>query len=422
MNRCIRLFLVVFFGLFICVPAAAQPLNDIQGHWAEGHIKQLSSASVLGGYPDGSFRPDDPMTREEFVSCLVRVMQIPVTGPVLSSYRDIGSDAWSYPVIETAVMAGILMPGESINGLFRPQEPVSRAEAARMIVRALKIPVQSTVAGYDDGVNIPAAYRGYIRATKDHNLMSGYPDGTFRPWHPVTRAEATVILLRMFYEAGKGKGMVTICYDHGSASVYKNAYPLHLQYNYPGVNFVIPAHVGAREMVNLEQLKEMEAHGWETGSHSKNHLHFKDLRDREIRDQLEQPKEWLRQNGLGYASFAYPFWFDTDPYPVVSEYHDAAVTCFGKVINLLPANRYKLERFMYDAGLNDNSVLDLLDETAVKGGWLILYTHSVTEGNQAAENHGINQQRLQLLFEEIKKRGLKVVTVSEGINYACYEH
>ena len=422
MNKYISLFLLIFFGMFICVPAAAQPLNDIQGHWAEGHIKQLSAASVLGGYPDGSFRPDAPMTREEFVGCLVRVMKMPVTGSVLPSYRDVGSDAWSYPVIETAVMAGVLVPGESVNSRLRPREPIPRAEAAQMIVRALNIPVQSTITGYDDGVNIPDSYRGYIRATRDYGLMSGYPDGTFRPWNPVTRAEASVIMMRLLYETGKGKGMVTICYDHGSASVYENAFPLHLKYSYPGVNFVIPPHVGAKDMVNLEQLKEMEAHGWETGSHSKNHLHFKDLRDREIRDQLEQSKEWLRQNGLGHASFAYPFWFDTDPYPVVSEYYDSAVTSFGKLLNITPANKYKLERFMYDDGLKNDLVIDLLDETVVKGGWLILYTHSVAEGNQAGANHGVNQQRLQFLFEEIKKRGLKVVTISEGMNYACYQH
>jgi len=250
--------------------------------------------------------------------------------------------------------------------------------------------------------------------------MSGYPDGTFRPWNPVTRAEASVILMRLIYETGKGKGMVTICYDHGSTSIFDNAYPLHREYNYPGVNYVLSPHVGATGMLNLEQLREMEGVGWETGSHSKNHLHFKDLRDREIRDQLELSKEWLQENGLGHDSFAYPFWFDTDPYPIVSEYYESAVTSFGKVINKPPANRYKLERFMFDGGLKDSLIINLLDETVVKGGWLILYTHSVVEGNQAAANHGINQQRLQFLFEEIKKRGLKVVTVSEGMNYACY--
>ncbi len=413
--------LIIFFGVLLCVPAAeAQTLNDIQGHWAEGHIKQLETASVIGGYPDGSFRPEANMTREEFIKCLVQVLKIPVSGPVQPSYQDVSSDTWSYPAIETAVAAGILVPGESVNGMLRAGEPIPRAEVATLIIRALKIPVQSTATGYDDGVNIPASFRGYIRASKDHGLMSGYPDGTFRPWNPVTRAEAAVILVRLIYESGKGKGMVTICYDHGAASVFENAFPLHQQYNYPGVNYVLPPHVGAKGMVNLEQLREMEGAGWETGSHSKNHLHFKDLRDREIRDQLGLSKEWLQKNELGYASFAYPFWFDTDPYPVVSEYYESAVTCFGKVVNIPPANRYKLERFMFDGGFNDTSINDLLDKTVVKGGWLIFYTHSVAKDNQAAANHGINQQKLQYLFEEIKKRGLKVVTISEGVNYACY--
>lgn len=421
MKKLTWLLLLIVVWLLVCIPTAvAQPLNDIQGHWAEGYIRQLATASVIGGYPDGSFRPQANMTREEFIKCLVQVLKISGYGQVQPSYLDVDSNAWSYPAIETAVAAGILKPEESVNGMLRAGEPIPRAEVATLIVRALKIPVQSTIAGYDDGVNIPASLRGYIRASKDHGLMSGYPDGTFRPWNPVTRAEASVILVRLIYESGKGKGMVTICYDHGDASVYENAFPLHQQYNHPGVNYVLPAHVGRRGMVTVEQLREMEEAGWETGSHSKNHLHFKDLRDREIREQLEFPIEWLQEHALGYTSFAYPFWFDTDPYPVVSEYHESAVTSFGKVVNMPPANRYKLERFMFDDGLKDNLIKDLLDEAVVKGGWLILYTHAVAEDNQPTVNHGINQHRLEFLFEEIKKRGLKVVTVSEGVNYACY--
>lgn len=420
MKGFVRLLLIVA-GIILYAPVAqAQTLYDINGHWAEGHIRQLAAASVIGGYPDGSFRPDAEMTREEFIKCLVQVLKIPVSGQVKQSYLDVDRNTWSYPFVETAVMANILLPGESVDGMLRPREPVTRAEVARMVVRALKIPVQSSITGYDDGINIPVSWRGYIGAVREHGLMSGYPDGTFRPWNPVTRAEAAVILVRVIYESGKGKGMVTICYDHGDASVFENAFPLHQQYNYPGVNYVVPPQVGAKGRVSVEQLKQMEDAGWETGSHSKNHLHFKDLRDREIRDQLGLSKEWLQENGLGHASFAYPFWFDTDPYPVVSEYYESAVTCFGKVINIPPANRYKLERIMFDAGLKDSEVIDLLDETVVKGGWLILYTHSVASGNQAAGNHGINQQRLKNLFEEIKKRGLRVVTVSEGVNYACY--
>lgn len=422
MKKTIWLIMAIFFYIVTLVPAAvANPLNDVAGHWAEGYITKLADTSVMGGYPDGSFHPEANVTREEFIKCLILALKIPVYGAVESSYADVGNTSWSFPYIETAVVSGILKPEESVNGILKPGEPIPRVEVARLLVRALKLAVESNYTGYDDGINIPPAYRGYVSIVNERNLMSGYPDGTFRPWNPVTRAEASVILVRLIYESGKGTGLVTICYDHSSKSIFDNAFPLHQSYGYPGVNYILPSNVGNRGMMTIAQLQELEQAGWETGSHSKNHIHFKELRDREIRQQLLQPKEWLQKNGLQYASFAYPFWFDTDPYPVVSEYHASAVKCFGNKTNIPPINRYNLERIMLDSGLANDELTDLLDQAVIQGGWVIFYTHSVTEANQTPANHGINQQRLNELFQEIKNRGLKVVTVSEGVSLKCLD-
>ncbi len=413
---------ITFFFIFMIVSTAiAEPLNDITGHWAEGYINQLSDISIMGGYPDGSFRPEADMTREEFIKCLILALKVPIYGAVESSYADVSQTSWSYPYIETAVASGLLVPEEYVNGMFWPQKPIPRVEIARLAVRALKLPIKSDYTGYDDGINIPPSYRGYVGAVKERNLMSGYPDGTFRPWNQITRAEASVILVRLIYESGKGNGLVTICYDHNPASIFDNAFPLHQRYGYPGVNYVLPPHVGNRGMMTVAQLKEMEQAGWETGSHSKNHIDFKHLRDREIRQQLYLSKEWLQENGLQYASFAYPFWFDTDPYSVVSEYYESATKCFGKTINVPPINRFSLERIMLDDGLSNDEILDLLDQTVIKGGWVIFYTQSVEEANQPPVNHGINQLRLDYLFQEIENRGLKVVTVSQGVALKCFE-
>ena len=399
----------------------AKPLNDISGHWAGDYINRLADSSIMGGYPDGSFRPDANMTREEFIKCLIVALNFPINSSVEPSYADIGKTSWSYPYIETAVVAGILVPKEAVNGMLRPQEPIPRVEVAKLAVRALSLPVKSDYTGYDDGINIPSSYRGYVGVVKERHLMSGYPDGTFRAWNPVTRAEACVILVRLIYEAGKGAGLVTICYDHNPASIFDKAFPLHQSYGYPGVNYVLPPHVGNRGMMTVAQLKEMEQAGWETGSHSKNHLHFKDLRDREIRQQLYLSKEWLQENGLQNASFAYPFWFDTDPYPVVGEYYETAVKCFGKSINEAPINRYDLERIMFDDGLSNDEMTNLLEQAVIAGGWVIFYTHSVEVANQPPANHGINQHRLEHLLQEIEKRGLAVVTISEGVKLKCIE-
>ncbi len=422
LRRGFCILIMTFLCVFMFVSTVfAKPLSDISGNWAEDYINHLVDSSIMSGYPDGSFRPDASVTREEFIKCLIEALNISINSSVKSSYVDVFNSSWSHPYIETAVVSGILVPEEAVNGMLRPQEPIPRVEVAKLAVRALGHPIKSDYTGYDDGINIPSSYRGYVGVAKERHLMSGYPDGTFRAWNPVTRAEACVILVRLIYDAGKGAGLVTICYDHNQASIFDNAYPLHQSYGYPGVNYVLPPRVGDREMMTLAQLRELEQAGWETGSHSKNHLNFTDLRDREIREQLYLSKERLQENGLQYASFAYPFWFDTDPYPVVGEYYESAVKCFGKNINTEPINRYNLERVMLDEGLSNGEMTSLLDQAVITGGWVIFYTHSVEVANQRPANHGINQQRLEYLFQEIEKRGLIFVTISEGVKLKCKE-
>lgn len=410
------LFLLLFFTVFFSREqvASAQTFNDVQGHWAHGYIMQLSEAQIIRGYPDGSFRPEDNMTRAEFIRTLVTGRGLPLKPLATPTLTDVKTYHWCYPYIETAIAAGIIIPGEYNRLEFEPDEPVTRVEAAMFLSRSLGLGEASTYTGFDDGYLIPEEFRGYIRAARERGLISGYPDGTFRPWNPVTRAEACTILVRYMYEQGKGKGLVTICYDHQLSSVYENAFSVHKAYGYPAVNYVCTASVGEEGYLTVKQLKEMEEAGWETASHSANHLHFKELEEKDIHIQLATSKLWLKQNGLTGENFAYPFWFATIPNPLVQEYYNSGATSYEKQINTGVINPYRLSRYYLQAA-GEEEIKAVLDRTVKESGWVIFYTHNVYKSGEAPDEMSINQDTLKFLCDEITAKNIQVVTVKQGL-------
>lgn len=414
MKKCL---LVLLFTLVCFCPGQnvfAQSFHDIQDHWAESYISQLSDADVIRGYPDGTFKPEGNITRAEFTKAMVLSRGLPLKPTVNPTFTDVGADHWCYPYVESAIAAGMIVPGEYVQTAFIPDEPITRVEAAIFLSRSLGLTEGSGFTGFDDGSQIPVEFRGYIRAVKERGLIAGYPDGTFRPWNPISRAEASTILVRYMYEQGKGKGLVTISYDHQFSSVYENAFPLHKAYGYPGVNYVCTSSVGAEGAMTVKQLKEMEETGWETASHSANHLHFKDLDEKGIRDQLERSKQWLKQYGLTGENFAYPFRFAGAPNPLVREYYNSGATSYDKQINVKPFHAYKLSRY-YLQKPSEEEIKEVLDQTVAEGGWAIFYTHNVYQGSQTPDDKSINQDTLQFLFDEIAKRNIQVVTVKQGL-------
>ncbi|OPX84737.1 MAG: Cellulosome-anchoring protein precursor [Pelotomaculum sp. PtaB.Bin104] len=406
------LLTVAFFSRGQC--AFAQIFNDVQDHWAKGYIGQLSDAKVISGYPDGAFRPEDNITRAEFIKALVISRSFPLRPAANPTFTDVNAYHWHYPYIETAVAAGVIIPSDYVQSAFNPDGPITRVDAAMFLSRSLGLEEESTYTGFDDGYQIPGELRGYIRAAKERGLIAGYPDGTFRPWNPITRSEASAILVRYIYEQGKGKGLVTICYDHQLSSVYNNAFSVHKAYGYPGVNYVCTSSVGSEGTMTVKQLKEMEGAGWETASHSANHLHFKDLEEKDIRDQLARSKLWLQQQGLTGENFAYPFRFSTAPNRLVQEYYNSGATSYDKEINVRPFNPYKLCRY-YLQNPSAEEIKNVLEKTVADGGWVIFYTHSVYEGGQTPDSKSINQDTLKLLFDEVAERNIQVVTVKQGL-------
>lgn len=181
---------VLAASMAMSVTAFGAP-TDIQGHWAQNTINKWVDKGDISGYPDGTFRPNNMITRAEFVVLVNNAMGYTKSG--YAYFSDVPSHYWGKNAIQTGVAAGYIS-GDG-NGIFRPNDPVTRQEAAAMISRILDLKQnESRAYRYTDSYAISNWAKGVVGAVSDAGIMAGYPDGSFGPNKVLTRAEAVLAL------------------------------------------------------------------------------------------------------------------------------------------------------------------------------------------------------------------------------------
>ncbi len=180
--------------------------NDISGHWAEEVITKWQENGKLNGYIDGSFQPDKIITRAEFLRLLNNTTQTSFTSYVDTTFSDVNKNDWFYADVTQAVDKEVTT-GFS-DGTFRPNEPITRAEASMMMYKAEQLEQNETATNrFTD--NIPVWAKGAIGAVVDAGYLSGYQDGTFGADKGMTRAEAISALERMTQQQNKTNQLAT---------------------------------------------------------------------------------------------------------------------------------------------------------------------------------------------------------------------
>ena len=178
---------------FAPAQAFAAPATDISGHWAEKVITQWQEKGLISGYEDGTFKPDNSVTRAEFVIMLNKALGFTQKGNV--TFSDVSANAWYYDAVAIAVEAGYCAGYE--DGTFKPNATITRAEAAVMIAKAKELTANTEAADkFADASRIPAWAKGSIGAVSVAGFMTGRTDGTFDASNTITRAEAVSSLDR----------------------------------------------------------------------------------------------------------------------------------------------------------------------------------------------------------------------------------
>ncbi|MGB9867920.1 MAG: S-layer homology domain-containing protein [Bacillota bacterium] len=178
---------------------ATARFKDISGHWAEAQVTHLLDLGIITGYEDGTFRPENPVTREEFVALLARAIRLQLSGSsVTQAFQDVTPTRWSYPYVQAAVKAGLIQTSD-YGSRFQPAQPISRGEIAAMLVRAAGAEPPGAVSLRPTSIpDVPSdKVANYVAAALSRGLLAGYPDGSFRPTASTTRAEAATTVARL---------------------------------------------------------------------------------------------------------------------------------------------------------------------------------------------------------------------------------
>ncbi|MBC7239484.1 MAG: S-layer homology domain-containing protein, partial [Chloroflexi bacterium] len=181
-------------------------LDEDQAPWAKACLAAASLRGLLKGDPDGRFRPNDSLKREELVTALVRFAGLEEVAESMSQaalpFRDsaevLRKAAWARGYLAAAHDAGMLPEGE--DG-FLPGEAADRLWAAELLVRALGLQAEAELrAGegvdFTDVKDVPPEKLGYLAVAVERGLLQGFPDGTFRPREKLTRAQLAALLER----------------------------------------------------------------------------------------------------------------------------------------------------------------------------------------------------------------------------------
>jgi chondroitin AC lyase len=170
--------------------------TDIAGHWGEDSIISAAGKKLITGYPDGTFKPNSPVTRAEFTVMLVNALQLKESRSDLLFTDRAKIGTWAKRAVTKAVEAGIV--GGYDDGSFRPEARITRAEMASMSARALELSLDEggTTSFADDGV-IPEWAKGAVNVIHKLGIVSGRGDNKFVPNDTATRTEAVVMLLNM---------------------------------------------------------------------------------------------------------------------------------------------------------------------------------------------------------------------------------
>jgi len=175
---------------------AASAQNVVEFRYVRSvELERESHFRYLFGFPDGTIRPDNNITREEVATIFFRLLTIETRNRYRTrahTFLDVSTDRWSVESIATMQNTGVLFGRD--DGTFDPVAPITRAEFSAIAMRFDRIS-----ANYTHGFSDIAGHwaEQMIAAASQRGWITGYPDGTFRPDQPITRAEAATLINRV---------------------------------------------------------------------------------------------------------------------------------------------------------------------------------------------------------------------------------
>ncbi len=179
-------------------------LTDVQNSWARSFIEALFAQQIIQGFPDGTFRPDAPVTRAEFAAMISKAFPNPAVRPGIN-FNDVPNSFWGYNAIQAAYQSGFLQGFP--NGDFLPGQNIPRVQALVSLATGLQLNPSNTnvlSASYTDAADIPSYAVNQIAAATENRFVVNYPNvALLNPNQVATRGEIAAFIYQALVKAGK---------------------------------------------------------------------------------------------------------------------------------------------------------------------------------------------------------------------------
>ncbi|MUG97073.1 DUF1565 domain-containing protein [Scytonema sp. UIC 10036] len=172
------------------------------GYWAKTYIEALAAKNIIAGFPDGSFKPNEPVTRAQFAAIISKAFA-PSPKRETSSFNDVSRNFWAYQVIQSAYQGGFVSgyPDKT----FKPEQQIPRVQALVSLANGLGLSAdsQNVLSVYSDASQIPNYAAGPIAAATTKQLVVNYPSvKQLNPNRQATRAEVAAFVYQALVNRG----------------------------------------------------------------------------------------------------------------------------------------------------------------------------------------------------------------------------
>ena len=182
------LCLAVLFGVSLTLTQTAEAAS-----WMDPYLNQMKEWGVMKGDANGELHGERAITRAEFVAMLNRAFGYQEMGA--NPFTDVPDNAWYADDIRIAYKTGYFQGTSATTA--SPNALVTREQAVALVGRSLRLKnTPGSTQDYQDGKRISTWSRGIVRQATDMGIINGYADGTFRPQEPITRGQAASVLSR----------------------------------------------------------------------------------------------------------------------------------------------------------------------------------------------------------------------------------
>jgi len=178
---------------------------DIQGNWARSFIEALAARGIIKGFPDGTFRPDEPVTRVQFAAMIRQAFQREPKRPA-TQFVDVPGTFWGFDAVQAAYRRGFLEGYP--NNIFQPGQNIPRVQVLVSLATGLELASPSQVANvlntnFQDASQIPDFARNQVASATINQLVVNYPNvALLNPNQVATRADVAAFIYQALVKNG----------------------------------------------------------------------------------------------------------------------------------------------------------------------------------------------------------------------------